>query len=174
MIPKRITTPTDPLWTQILETYTSAFPAVERRDVRLLPALLEGKSGFRSFALCHEEEYVGFMHFWEFSTFSYLEHFAIDSAIRQKGYGSRAISWLLEHLGDSPLLLEVEPPVDDLTRRRITFYERHGLHLLDTPYVQPPYRDTDEELPMLLMSTQEQLPDDGIRTLRRSVYGCTD
>ncbi len=175
MKPQRITDPNDPLWAHILETYTTAFPSVERRDVGLLPDLLGDDSDFRSYAFCDGEHYIGFMHFWEFPTFHYLEHFAIISSTRRKGYGSRALQWLLDQLPkDTPLILEVELPEDELTRRRVAFYKRHGLYLLDTPYIQPPYRETDEEVPLRLMCTSEHLPEDAIRTLRSSVYGCTD
>lgn len=174
MITHQITSTHDPLWSEIVQTYTAAFPSVERRDIPLLVDLLDGKSGFCSFAFSDEGVYIGFMHFWEFPSFIYLEHFAIAPEARQKGYGGGAIRWLLDRVADTPLLLEVELPIDDDTRRRISFYERHGLHLLDTPYLQPPYRETDEELPLRLMCTKGQLPDDAVHTLRTKVYGCSE
>ena len=39
-----------------------------------------------------------------------------------------------------PMVLEVELPEDALTRRRIGFYERHGLVFNSYPYLQPPMR----------------------------------
>jgi len=50
------------------------------------------------------------------------------------------------------MVLEVEVPADDLTRRRIGFYERHGLVYNDYPYLQPPLRTGNELLPLRFMT----------------------
>jgi len=58
--------------------------------------------------------------------------------------GSKLVQWAAA-LGQ-PLLLEVEPPVDEMTRNRILFYEGLGLTLReDIDYVQPPYSPSSLE-----------------------------
>ena len=54
--------------------------------------------------------------------------------------------------GDLSELLEVELPEDALTRRRIGFYERHGLVFNSYPYLQPPMRKGQGVLPLRLMT----------------------
>ena len=49
-------------------------------------------------------------------------------------------------------VLEVELPEDALTRRRIGFYERHGLVFNSYPYLQPPMRKGQGVLPLRLMT----------------------
>ena len=52
-----------------------------------------------------------------------------------------------------PVVLEVEKPEDDFSRRRIGFYERLGLKLWpDCHYIQPPYDDKKKPMELLLMS----------------------
>ena len=75
-----------------------------------------------------------------------------------------------------PFVLEVEMPADDLSRRRIAFYERNGFTLWrDCAYMQPPYRPEDAPLPMLLMVKGNLSPEEDFQrvkqTIHREVYG---
>ncbi len=116
---------------------------------------------------------LGLLTTWEFADFIYIEHFAISPALRSQGYGSEALKAFI-HEQCKPLVLEAEPPTDEMTRRRIRFYERIGLTLYDYPYIQPAY--TEESLPveLRLMGTidTEATPLDRVSdTLHREVYG---
>ena len=63
---------------------------------------------------------------------------------------------MLSHLFDiagENVLIEVEKPTDDDTRRRISFYEKNGFKLReDINYVQPPYSAEQSGVEMLLMT----------------------
>ena len=116
---------------------------------------------------------LGLLTTWEFADFIYIEHFAISPTLRSQGYGSEALKAFIHEHG-KPLVLEAEPPTDEMTRRRIRFYERIGLTLYDYPYTQPAY--TEESLPveLRLMGTidTEATPLDRVSdTLHREVYG---
>ena len=116
---------------------------------------------------------LGLLTTWEFADFIYIEHFAISPTLRSQGYGSEALKAFI-HEQCKPLVLEAEPPTDEMTRRRIRFYERIGLTLYDYPYTQPAY--TEESLPveLRLMGTidTEATPLDRVSdTLHREVYG---
>ena len=62
------------------------------------------------------------------------------------------MSHLLQTAG-APVILEVELPETEMSRRRIGFYERCGFKLCLLPYRQPPYRKGDDFLPMFIMYT---------------------
>ena len=72
-------------------------------------------------------------------------------------------------------MLEVELPQDEMSRRRIGFYERCGFELCHLPYLQPPYRPGDTPLPMHLMFHGTASPAPIFNTIRdtihRHVYG---
>ena len=55
-------------------------------------------------------------------------------------------------LCDLPVVLEVEIPVEEMSKRRIGFYERLGYVLDNHVYYQPPYRLGEEFLEMRLMT----------------------
>ena len=49
------------------------------------------------------------------------------------------------------VVLEVELPTDEMSKRRVGFYERHGFKLCEKKYVQSPYKAGDCELEMKIM-----------------------
>lgn len=59
---------------------------------------------------------------WETETFIYVEHFFILPHLRGHACGSRALA-LLGGRGKT-VILEIDPPADDVSLRRRGFYER--------------------------------------------------
>ena len=95
---------------------------------------------------------LGLLTTWHFEKFIYIEHFAIDPNLRSQGYGTEALNtFIQEH--SKPIILEAEPLTDDITRRRIRFYERCGLTLYDFPYIQPAYTPESNPVELRLMGT---------------------
>ena len=131
--------------------YTESFPPDERRDFSDVIRLLEENDDFFIVLLSDENKAVGFISYWEWNDFSYVEHFAVDSSCRGSGYGATAMTELLK-LINNPAVLEVEKPLDDISQRRIRFYERLGFVLCTRPYTQPPYSPEKQPLELYLMS----------------------
>ena len=96
-------------------------------------------------------EFRGFITWWDFGEFVYGEHFAMLPECRGAGIGGEVIDRFVAEAG-RPVVLEVELPTDEMSRRRIGFYERHGFALCDAEYVQPPYDAGGGGVPMRLMS----------------------
>ena len=71
----------------------------------------------------------------------------------------------------------MEEPTEEMARRRIGFYQRHGFQLWESPYLQPPYRAGDDLLPMQLMAwgalREKEAFDEVKQTLYREVYHYT-
>lgn len=147
----RVTDSLSPYIAQVQSTYTSSFPETERRDFYLFCELLEEESQFHLLVVLKEDKYVGFISYWQFEGFVYVEHFAIDEAFRNGGIGSKVMREALR-IVDTSVVLEVEEPVDELTQRRVCFYESLGFKLYDSDYKQPPYRESDSWYSMKLMS----------------------
>jgi RimJ/RimL family protein N-acetyltransferase len=98
-----------------------------------------------------KDKYIGFITGWEFDAFVYVEHFAIDETARNGGFGAVAMKQFIAQ-ATHPVVLEVELPTDELSRRRIGFYERLGFIPDSHAYQQPPYNKGDSWLPMRLMA----------------------
>ena len=90
--------------------------------------------------------------YWLYPEFCYLEYIAVDPSRKGHGTGSRILKELLGRT-TLPVILEIEPVVDDTTLRRRVFYERLGF--VGNPqheHMQPPYQKGFQPLPMLLMT----------------------
>lgn len=89
---------------------------------------------------------------------AFVRYLAVTPARRDRGLGTQLVAHLRDALqseGISVLLLDVEEPRGEHAeedRRRISFYERCGLDLLDVPDYSPPeHGETGEIVPLLLM-----------------------
>ena len=180
-----------PYWDSLVRIYLQSFPIDEQRPVESIARLLNEEPRYAMYAIVDDNyaaelqtqsqqpianspKALGLLTTWEFNDFIYIEHIAIDPTLRSQGYGSEALKAFIHEHG-KPIVLEAEPPTDEMTRRRIRFYERIGLTLYDYPYIQPAY--TEESLPveLRLMGTidTENIPLDKVSdTLHREVYGC--
>lgn len=157
------------------QIYETSFPEDERRNFDLLKAL-DGKSDFDLFVITDKQaNAIGIISLWSFKEFIYIEHFAIQQNERGKGIGSSVLSSLANKYS-KPILLEVELPEDDLAKRRIAFYQRHGFAIQPYDYTQPAYDKTKQSLPMIVMikadfEITKRFFDSAIATIYKEVYG---
>lgn len=165
----------DILLDKVAALYESAFPLNERREIGEFFRLLEENSHFHvDVFLDGNGNFAGFLSSWEWDDFRYGEHFAIEEGMRGGGIGSQVLRNFLAS-GSQPLILEVEPPVDEMAVRRIGFYERNGLRLWnDLHYIQPAYSADREPIELKLMTFGDINLTDGderIKRIHRYVYG---
>ncbi len=64
------------------------------------------------------------MLLWEAKNFIYVEHFCIAPGQRDMGAGRRALK--LPARADKTVILEIDPPDDDISRCRKNLYVRAG------------------------------------------------
>lgn len=154
--------------------YHEAFPPEERRPWDEIAA---GSHGLALLGVYAGDEFAGLMTIWRFDGFQYIEHFAIDNRLRGSGAGSEALGQALKSGVDAglPTVLEVEPAEDDeaasQASRRIRFYERAGLKVVDRGYVQPPYSVGLPSVPLWIMSSSEEIDTAEVtRVLHEKVY----
>ncbi|WP_114780609.1 GNAT family N-acetyltransferase [Botryobacter ruber] len=133
------------------QLYESCFPEVERRDFNQLLQLLSQPDMYLH-ALLVDDKPAGLAVHWQLDQFTYLEHLAIEPEYRGCGYGKAIVRWLLEQ-PPPKLVLEVELPTCETTRKRIAFYEQLGLTLQNAfDYQQPPYQRHGQPVPLCLMA----------------------
>lgn len=147
----------------------TAFPLQERRNADLQREYTDRKTCFHCHAILEEDVPIGLLTLWELEDFHYIEHFAIHEQCRNKGYGQQVLSLLKENI-KGMIVLEAEEPADDITRRRIGFYQRQGFVLQNVPYQQPPYRKGDEWYPMKLMTLNAEDFNSQFIKVRNTIY----
>ena len=148
---QRITTADVDLYNFMEGLMKQAFPSAEYRDLNELRLYTDTKPHFYNNIIMEENRPIGFFTYWDFDTFYYAEHFAIDPTLRNGGYGKQVLGLLRDTLS-RPIVLEVEMPENEMACRRINFYQRNGFVLWPNDYRQPPYRSGDGFLPMRLMA----------------------
>ena len=106
-----------------MELYGMSFPYNEQREPDSQAKIMSDPE--YHFELIYENEsFVGTVLSWENADFIYIEHFCMLPDVRGRGCGARALE-LLRARGKT-IILEIDPPVDDISRRRKDFYERNG------------------------------------------------
>ena len=159
------------------ELLIDAFPPEEYRQLEQLREYTDRTGNFHNNIIFDDDLPVGFITYWDFDSFYYVEHFATNPALRNGGYGKRTLEYLCNYL-KHPIVLEVERPVEEMAKRRICFYQRQGFTLWKKDYCQPPYKPGDDFLPMYLMVHGELDCEKDFETIKKrihkEVYGVKD
>lgn len=134
---RRITAPEDPDFERVFGLYQEGFPLHEQRTREKQEAVLNNPAYFCC-SLWDGAGFAGLLMLWEGPGFTYVEHFAVVPERRGGGFGGRVLARLIEQ--GKPVVLEIDPPADGISRRRQGFYERAGFSANPWPHVHPPYR----------------------------------
>lgn len=149
----RITNPFSDNFTYALSVLKESFPREEYRDTVEWAQHTQTKDIFHNTVIRCNGENFGILTYWNFSTFIYIEHFAIEQNKRKGGIGTMVLRHFLKGV-DKPIVLEVEIPDNPIAVRRIKFYNRLGLNLEPYNYIQPPYRKGGDMLHLRIMTNR--------------------
>lgn len=151
--------PADTGWAEAAELYRNAFPYKEQRsEQEHLRAL--GDPRFQADGIWRGGEFIGILYHWHTKGWYYIEHLAISPALRGQQMGSVALSAFCR---GKRVVLEIDPPVDDISIRRLHFYERLGFVENPQEYLHPSFRRPFETHRLVLMSYPAPLTDDEAR-----------
>ena len=149
---ERIISTTHPLYQRAMELYSISFPAHEQREAHSQKQILT-QDAYHFDVICDEGKFIGEILYWEVAGFFYIEHFCILPAMRNKHYGQK----ILNAYQSTPLILEIDPPVNEISTRRKGFYERCGF--VENPYrhIHPPYHAENHGHELIIMSSPRKL-----------------
>ncbi|MBQ8642252.1 MAG: GNAT family N-acetyltransferase [Clostridia bacterium] len=152
----RITSAENPMYSSAMELYRQSFPKHEQRQDASQKEIMRHTD--YHFSLIYDGElFVGCILYWETDTFIYVEHFYISPVLRNRKYGQRALEELKKE--NKTIILEIDPVVDDISRRRKEFYERVGFKANPFPHVHPPYHEGNHGHTLIIMSCPEEIPE---------------
>lgn len=136
-------------WNNVWKLYEDSFPIAERRK---LQDHLRAYSDNQFFPLSAWEgsQLIGLLFYWEWDSYRYLEYLAVNPDLRGHGFGSQ----ILQHLRDSnhTIILEIDPLINELSVRRLQFYERAGFTLTPYRFMHLPYRLEAQPQELLILS----------------------
>lgn len=167
----RIQDPTHPLAEPAWRIYEQSFPLCEQRPAAEHIRALSNPA-FHYNLLLDEGRLIGLLSWWEWTSatgtnFRFGEHFAIDPQLRGGGYGSQALKFL-QGDGQHLVLLEIDPPIDDISRRREHFYMRNGMITnYEYDHIHPSFRPTTQPHRLMIMSYPRALTPDEFSEFQR-------
>ena len=132
---RRFLSTADAGWAAAYRLYEASFPPCERRSERDYDAALaDGRLYAES--VWDGDLFVGLVFWWLADEgYAYLEHLAVEPVLRGHNYGARILYDLCRRAGR--VILEIDPPEDEISRRRRGFYLRppqpHRLMVMSYP-----------------------------------------
>lgn len=164
-----ITSINDSYFAPLYELYTTSFPDFERRSWAGLDRALNNEKKFSANALLEHNEFVGFLNYWRFDHFIYVEHLALVPQFRSLKKGTIAME-IFKQAVTLPIVLEVEMPSNSEATRRIRFYENLGFKVVSHYYAQPPYEGERFLTPMLIMSNDYHYANSHFDMIKNTLY----
>lgn len=104
------------------------------------------------YGMKHNKTLTGVIMCWECDSCIFLENFAVSEIARGLGIGSIILNDVKQYYKNKLIVLEVENPYDEMSNRRIGFYERNGFIFSNYGYMQPKINEEVNDIPLLLMS----------------------
>lgn len=143
----------DPLWPDVWALYEESFPACERWNAPSYDRAFADPA-FEADAILLDGAFAGLLFHWTADGFHYAEHLAISPRLRGQHLGSRALEAFCR---GRRVILEIDPPEDEISIRRLHFYQRLGFVANPYDYVHPSYRSPFHPHRLVLMSRPEPL-----------------
>ena len=102
---QRISTADKELYDFMEQLMIASFPPEEYRALDQLRLYTDTQPAFHNNVILDDETPIGLFTYWDFGAFCYGEHFAIDPARRNGGYGKRALEELCRIVHPRPIVL---------------------------------------------------------------------
>lgn len=136
-------------WNMVWNLYEESFPIAERRKLEDHKRAFADPR-FHPLSVWEEEVLLGIVFYWEWDNYRYIEYLAVSHDLRGSGYGFQ----IIKHIRDSQhtVILEIDPLENELSVRRLQFYERAGFTLTPYRFMHLPYRLDGVSQELLILS----------------------
>ena len=151
-----ITDSSHPLFKAFRTLYESSFPPEEQRSLQQQDMAFSDGHYHLQLYLDQCDSLIGFISYWDFDDYLYIEHFAINERLRGCGYGSTLLKAFMGR-SDAPVVLEIDPIRDDTSAARLRFYRKNGFFPNPYPHAQPPFKKGAAPVPLIILSSGREL-----------------
>ncbi len=148
----RLTGVDSPLYKEFEAIYKVSFPIFEQRTTAQQVSAFASPV-YHLDCITEAGEVIGFIAWWDFAYGVYIEHFAIHPRLRGKGYGGDILNHFIRQR-NKPVILEIDPVVDEISAARLRFYKGYGF--VENPYTHthPAYRPEYNPHSLVILSTE--------------------
>ena len=141
-------------WDKVWALYEESFPLAERRKLEDHKRAFADPR-FHPLSVWEGVLLLGIAFYWEWNNYRYVEYLAVSPDLRGHGYGFE----IIKHIRDSQhtIILEIDPLENDLSVRRLQFYERAGFTLTPYRFIHLPYRLDGISQELLILSYPQMI-----------------
>ncbi len=128
-----------PIWCSVWELYTSSFPEYERRGQLSHNNAIESEYFNTEIAVDNDNNLLALLFYWKVDGVIYIEHLSVNPLHRGNSIGTRLMTMLINQNKEYKIILEIEPPITEQTKRRLSFYKKLGFMHNPYEYTHPSY-----------------------------------
>lgn len=137
------------------EIYSVSFPIHEQRnEAQQIEAFNDER--YYLMALVEKSNFCAFIAYWDFGNYVYIEHLAVNPVLRGNNIGSKSLQ-VFADIVKKTVLLEIDPLVDDISQRRLGFYERLGYKMNPYKHAHPAYNPKYKPHELIVLSYPEKI-----------------
>ncbi len=133
----KITNSEDKWYKVFRDIYNMSFPIFEQRSDKQQQTAFNSPN-YHLQALVEDETLLSFISYWDFEDYIYIEHLAVNSAYRGQNIGSSTLN-LFAREKEKCILLEIDPPIDLISKDRLRFYSHLGYKPNMYKHLHPAY-----------------------------------
>ena len=153
---------------EIYKIMENSFPLTEFRPKKEQLALFDDNR-YHILGIRRNGKIISFAAVWHFDEFLFIEHLATMPKYRNQGLGKNILCELIQN-DNGIVCLEVEPPIDELTNRRVAFYERCGMCFNSYPYIQPSITKGRSPVSLFIMTSHHTIDELEFNHIKNLLY----
>lgn len=143
---------------QAWELYECSFPSYERWGKEAFSRASEDSRFHTKLAIDDRGRLIALLYYWTFSGMLYVEFLAVNTSMRGQNIGTLLVQELIDQNPGLKVFLEIDPPIDDISIRRLHFYERLGFLANQHEHIHPSYISGEGAYPhRLIIMTHGEL-----------------
>ena len=159
------------LWEQAWRLYTESFPEYERRRISSHARAVEDPR-FHTKVAVENGNLMAILFYWTLGEDRiYIEHIAVNPSMRGKNIGSTILQNFTSRNQDSTIILEIDPPVDEISKKRLSFYEKAGFANTGFVFNHPSFEKKGQEHDLVILSYPKAISKDEFDDFTTTVLG---
>lgn len=163
----QITSNKDEWYTSFYSIYSKSFPIYEQRSKEQQTKAFENNN-YHLECIIQDITLIAFIAYWEFDEYIYIEHFAVNSELRGKNYGTQTLQQFIQR-NTKIVLLEIDPVSDDISEKRLRFYENLEFKVNNYEHFHPAYNPKYPSHKLILLSYKNLVSKDQFSTFQNDM-----
>lgn len=137
------------------DIYEVSFPVFEQRSEEQQLKAFDHMS-YNLLIKTDNDTLVSFISYWDFAEYVYIEHLAVNAQMRGMNEGSKMLNDFAKIIGKM-ILLEIDPPINEIAKKRLSFYERLGYKTNPYKHLHPPYNKDYPPHELVVLSLNKEI-----------------